>query len=51
MTNVIQYLVQLSEEQKAMFTSMSERVDDMEDHVSVILVKIQEMQNKLEQIE
>jgi len=51
MTNVIQYLVQLSEEQKAMFTSMSERVDNMEDHVNVILLKIQEMQNKLEQIE
>ena len=35
MTNVLQYLLQLSEEQKAMFQSMSERVDDMEDHVAL----------------
>ena len=51
MTNVLQYLLQLSEEQKAMFQSMSERVDDMEDHVIVILVKIQEVHNKLDQLE
>jgi|TARA_Y100000034_G_scaffold443_1_gene576 hypothetical protein len=51
MTNVLQYLLQLSEEQKAMFQSMSDRVDDMEDHVKVILVKIQEVHNKLDQLE
>ena len=51
MSNVIQYLVTLSEEQKAMFTSMSERVDTMEDHVSVILMKIREIQDKIDQLE
>ena len=47
MTNVIEYLLQLSQEQKNMFTSMSQRVDEMEDHVSVILIKIQEIDDKL----
>ena len=51
MTNVIEYLLQLSQEQKDMFSSMSQRVDDMEDHVKVILVNIQEVQNKLDQLE
>ena len=51
MTNVIQYLVQLSEEQKAMFNSMLERVDDMEDHVKVILLKIEQLQTKIDQLE
>ena len=51
MSNVIQYLVQLSEEQKAMFTSMSERVDNMEDHVKVILLKIEQLQTKIDQLE
>lgn len=51
MTNVIEYLLQLSQEQKAMFQSMSDRVDDMEDHVKVILIKIQEIHGKLERME
>ena len=51
MTNVIEYLLQLSQEQKDMFTSMSQRVDDMEDHVKVILIRIQEVHDKLEQME
>ncbi len=51
MTNVIEYLLQLSQEQKDMFTSMSERVDDMEDHVKVILIRIQEIHGKLERME
>ena len=51
MSNVIQYLVTLSEEQKAMFNSMSERVDSMDDHVSVILMKIREIQDKIDRLE
>ena len=50
MTNVIEYLLQLSQEQKNMFTSMSQRVDEMEDHVSVILIKIQEIDDKLDRM-
>jgi len=51
MTNVIEYLLQLSQEQKAMFQSMSERVDDMEDNVKVILLRIEEIHGKLERME
>ena len=51
MTNVIEYLLQLSQEQKDMFTSMSQRVDDMEDHVKVIMIRIQEIYDKLERME
>jgi hypothetical protein len=51
MTNVIEYLLQLSQEQKAMFQSMSERVDEMEDHVKVILIKIREIHEKFERLE
>jgi hypothetical protein len=51
MTNVIEYLLQLSQEQKDMFTSMSQRVDDMEDHVKVILIRIQEIHDKIERLE
>ena len=51
MTNVIEYLLQLSQEQKDMFTSMSERVDDMEDNVKVILLRIEEIHGKLERME
>ena len=47
MSNVIEYLLQLSQEQKAMFQSMSDRVDDMEDHVKVILIRVQEVHDKL----
>ena len=51
MTNVIEYLLQLSQEQKAMFQAMSDRVDDMEDHVKVILIRVQEVHDKLGRLE
>lgn len=51
MTNVIEYLLQLSQEQKAMFQSMSDRVDDMEDHVKVILIRVQEVHDELGRME
>tara|TARA_R100000152_G_C6715677_1_gene142466 strand:+ start:71 stop:175 length:105 start_codon:yes stop_codon:yes gene_type:complete len=34
-----------------MFETMTERVDDMEDNVKVILIRIQEMKDKLDQLE
>ena len=46
MTNVIEYLLQLSQEQKAMFQSMSDR-----DHVKVILIRVQEVHDKLGRME
>ena len=51
MSNVLQHILIMAEEQKAMFYSMSERVDDMEDRVKVILMKIEQKKDKIDQIE
>ncbi len=47
MTNVIQYLIELSNEQKEMFSQMSEKVQDVEDKMEVILFRIEELSNKV----
>jgi hypothetical protein len=46
MTNVISYLIELSNEQKHMFEEMSKKVSDIEDHIDLILFRIQELSNK-----
>ena len=47
MTNVIQYLIELSNEQKEMFSQMTEKVQDVEDKMEVILFRIEELSNKV----
>ena len=49
MTNVISYLIELSNEQKQMVEDMSKKVDDIEDHIYLILFRIQELSNKFNQ--
>ena len=48
MTNVIQYLVELSNEQKHMFQEMSSKVTDLEDRIDLILFRISELSDKLD---
>tara|TARA_R110000824_G_scaffold6505_2_gene30042 strand:- start:1130 stop:1282 length:153 start_codon:yes stop_codon:yes gene_type:complete len=49
MTNVISYLVQLSNEQKHMFKEVTERVDEIDDNIKLILFKLDELTYKLDQ--
>jgi|TARA_R110000765_G_scaffold241809_1_gene344504 hypothetical protein len=49
MTNVIAYLVQLSNEQKYMFKDVTERVDEIDDSIKLILFKLDELTNKIDQ--
>lgn len=49
MTNVISYLIELSSEQKQMFEDMSKKVADIEDHIDLILFRIQELSDKFNQ--
>ena len=47
MTNVIQYLVELSNEQKHMFQEMTSKVTDIEDQIELILFRISEVSDKI----
>ena len=51
MSNVLQHILIMAEEQKVMFQTMSERVDDMEDSVKVILLKIEQIHDKVDRLE
>lgn len=48
MTNVIQYLVELSNEQKHMFQEMNSKVTDIEDQIDLILFRISELSDKFD---
>tara|TARA_R110002020_G_scaffold157006_1_gene339264 strand:+ start:337 stop:474 length:138 start_codon:yes stop_codon:yes gene_type:complete len=42
MTNVIQYLIQLSNEQKAMFQEVTQRVDEIDEKIQRIVETLED---------
>tara|TARA_R110002020_G_scaffold133767_3_gene298510 strand:- start:459 stop:611 length:153 start_codon:yes stop_codon:yes gene_type:complete len=50
MSNVITYLVEMSNEQKAMFKEMQKQVLDIKDDIDLIVFKIKELSDKLDRL-
>ena len=50
MSNVITYLVEMSNEQKAMFKDMSKRVVDINDMLDLIVNRLKELSDKVERL-
>jgi methyl-accepting chemotaxis protein len=48
-TNVIAYLIQLSNEQKAMFQEVTEQVNKIDDNIQLIVLKLEELTDKIGQ--
>ena len=48
MSNVLAYLVDLSNEQKRMFQEMSTKVTEIDDQISLIMFRIMELSKKLD---
>jgi hypothetical protein len=47
MSNVITYLVEMSNEQKAMFKDMQKQVLDIKDDIDLIVYRLKELSDKL----
>jgi|TARA_R110000803_G_scaffold112946_1_gene181363 methyl-accepting chemotaxis protein len=50
MTNVISYLVEMSNEQKAMFKDMQGQVLEIKDSIDLIAYRIKELSDKLDRM-
>ena len=48
MSNVITYLVEMSNEQKAMFKEMSNRVVAINDMLDLIVIRVKELTDKVD---